>query len=530
MDTSAILRLPWDKYCLYAASRDAEIKGIGDDIEQLKEVMRFHAVNDRFFLMEKLLRATRWVSGASDFKRKYIYDFVRRHELAPWGYMDLAARFHCKSLAITYAGTIQEILRSPEKTQCIFSFKGALAKDFLLQIKNELEINDELKWLFDDILYQNPRKESPKWNENEGLLVKRKGNPKELTLEAVGIVDGKTTGPHYNILRFDDAIEKTCAGSQVFMEKAEEGIRLIIGGLGTHDKVYGGVGTHWKLFDAYKKLDEHGVMKIRRMNATNDNTRSGEPLYLTHEEWEDAKKQFTHYQFSCLMLNDPQADSAKNFKLEWLQFYDQLGDWRSMNRYILVDPATSKKKDSDFTAMVVMGLARDGNYYVLDMVHDRLNMQERIEALFDLVHKWEIKGKGKVGYEKYGMMADIEAIKSRQAENMDFFEVIELGGKTAKEDRIEKLMPICEKGRLWLPKRFVYQNWEGMNVDVMNYFIHWEYLPFPNGSHDDLMDAMARIVDDKLGAHFPQGALKKGEERRFYQPKREEETTSWLSA
>ena len=34
---------------------------------------------------------------------------------------------------------------------------------------------------------------------------------------------------HYNELWFDDAIEKTCAGSQVFMEKAEDAIRLAIG-------------------------------------------------------------------------------------------------------------------------------------------------------------------------------------------------------------------------------------------------------------------------------------------------------------
>ena len=43
-----------------------------------------------------------------------------------------------------------------------------------------------------------------RWNENEGIVIKRRGNPKELTLEAVGLVDSQKTGMHYNELWFDD--------------------------------------------------------------------------------------------------------------------------------------------------------------------------------------------------------------------------------------------------------------------------------------------------------------------------------------
>lgn len=527
---SDVLKLNWSDYKAWCVLRDRELYGCREDSAALKDLVRYWAVTDRYFLMERLLRATSWLSGVSDEKREYVYNFCRGHELESWGYVDLAARYHCKSLVVTYAHTVQELLRNPEWTQCIFSFKGNLAKAFLMQVKTELEVNDELKTYFDDVLYWNPERESPKWSENEGLCVKRKGNPREMSLEAVGLIDGQATGKHFNALRFDDAIEKTCGGSQHYMEKAEEAMRLAIGGLGTHDKVYGAVGTRWKLFDAYENLSKGGLFKIRRTEATSDNTRSGEPKYLTDEEWKQSQLEFTSYQFSCQMLNDPQADSAKNFQMDWLQFYKELGNWRTMNRYILVDPATSKKKDSDFTAMIVMGLARDGNYYVLDVVHDRLSLYERVDKLFKLVSKWEIKGKGKVGYERYGMMADIEAIKARQAIDMDYWEVVELGGKTAKEDRIEKLMPIFQKQKLYLPQKFIYTNWEKENVDIVRYFIDWEYLPFPNGAHDDLLDAMARIVDEKLGAYFPEGTIHKTKEREWYDNFFEEDNpTTWLS-
>lgn len=509
------ISLSYADYIKYRAVVDERVRSMGDT--EWKDAVRWLCLNDRFYLMEKVLRATKWLSGVTERKREYVYNFVRSVERDEFGYVDLAARYHLKSLALTYAGRIQHILRNPERTIGVFSFKTSLAKSFLKQIKTELEVNDELKILFDDVLYMNPQKESLKWSENEGIVVKRQGNPKELTVEAVGLIDSQRTGMHFNELWFDDAIEKTCAGSQVFMEKAEEGIRLAIGGLGTHDKVYGGAGTRWKLFDAYENLAKSGVFKLRRTDATSDNTRSGEPRYLTQDEWEAAQREFTSYQFSCQMLNDPQADSAKCFQLSWLRFYEEMGNWRAMQRYILVDPATSKKKDSDYTAMVVMGLARDGNYYVLDIVHDRLSMFERIDKLFGLVHKWDIKGNGRVGYEKYGMMADIEAIKARQAIDMDYWDIVELGGKLAKEDRIEKLMPICEKQKLYMPKRFLYTNWEGMAVDVIDYFINWEYIPFPNGAHDDIMDAMARIVDPKLGAVFPTGTQHKAVVSKRYE-------------
>lgn len=466
------------------------------------EAVRARCQVDRFYLMENVLMATSWLKSQPEWKRRYMYAFVRAAEREPWGYIDLAARFHAKSLSITYAGTIQDILCNPEFTHGIFSYKRALAKGFLNQIKREFEENAVLKQLFPDILYDDPQKQSPKWSENEGLVVKRKGNPKECTVMAMGLIDSQLTGVHFHRLRLDDAIEKEAAGSQYMMEKAEEGIRLALGGLGTHDKKVSGAGTRWKVGDAYQNLEKAGLFKLRVTKPTEDGLRDGKPLYLTSEEWAQSKLDFSVYQFSCLMLNNPVADSAKNFKHEWLQWYDKLGDgWRKMNRYILVDPANEKKKDSDYTAMVVIGITADGHYYLLDAIHDRLSLPERIEKLKGLYLKWKPK---KIGYEKYGMMADIDAIKMKMADDMLNPPIVEVGGRVSKQDRIEGLMPICQQEKLHLPKKLIYTDWEGQNKDIIDYFINWEYLAFPNGQHDDILDAMARINDSGVHAMAPE--------------------------
>ena len=40
-------------------------------------------------------------------------------------------------------------------------------------------------------------------------------------------------------------------------------------------------------------------------------------------------------------------------------------------------------------------------------------------------------------------------------------------------------------------------------VDMVQEFIAKEYIDFPVGSHDDMLDCMSRILDENLGAVFP---------------------------
>ena len=118
------------------------------------------------------------------------------------------------------------------------------------------------------------------------------------------------------------------------------------------------------------------------------------------------------YSYASQILLNPRADALQGFSRSWLKTYKKIDKpkWLKMSRYLLVDPASSKKKGSDCTAIGVIALGVDGNYYLLDGVRDRLNLTERTERLFKLHRDWQIKHP--VRYEKYGMQADIEHIKA----------------------------------------------------------------------------------------------------------------------
>ena len=196
-------------------------------------------------------------------------------------------------------------------------------------------------------------------------------------------------------------------------------------------------------------------------------------------------------------------DTAMGFRTDWLSYYNNIRKSDKLNFYIVVDPASEKKRTSDYTVMWVFGLGVDNNYYIVDGIRDRINLTERTIKLFDLVRKWQPLS---VGYEKYGLMSDIEHIKYVQEQEGYRFSIIELSGSSPKNDRIRRLVPIFENHRIYIPNKLLFINQEGKLVDMINEFLKNEYESFPVSGHDDMLDCMSRIVDEDLGAKFPKKA------------------------
>lgn len=211
-------------------------------------------------------------------------------------------------------------------------------------------------------------------------------------------------------------------------------------------------------------------------------------------------------------LQEPIPVGGGEFKRDWYQYFDLKTKKKYGNIYILVDPAggeemnKKKKKTSDWTAFMVVELAYDNNYYLLDIVRDRLNPTERVETLFMLHRKWnQLSGKPpKVGYEKYGMMTDTHYIKIRQSEENYRFALQELGGSMMKEERIRRIIPDMQRGRWWFPHELMYIDGEGRKFDLIKELLEGEMPTFPKARFDDMIDALSRIKDPEMGAVFPQ--------------------------
>jgi len=306
---------------------------------------------------------------------------------------------------------------------------------------------------------------------------------------------------------YDDVVTKESVSTPEMISKVTEAFSLSLN-LGKRGGRKRYIGTRYHYADTYKTIIDRKTAVERRHPATDDGTFDGTPVYWTQPEFDQKVRDMGTYVAGAQLLLNPLADSVMNFKLSWLQRYKTFDKRGRSNFYILVDPAGEKKKTNDYTVMAVLALNCDNNYYLVDGVRDRMNLTERTEKLFELYKKWRPL---RVGYEKDGMQSDIEHIKYVQEQTNFRFHIEPLRGGMAKNDRIRRLVPAFEQGRFYIPNRLMFVDLHGNERDFVAEFIDEEYTSFPIADHDDMFDAMSRIMDEDMEAKFPRKSYKQFE-------------------
>jgi phage terminase large subunit-like protein len=494
--------------------------------QQQRTLARYLARTDLYYLL-------RYVLNREDVQNEWLFQRCREVQASPNGYLDLWSREHYKSTIITFAKTLQDILASHgddplpewknrEATIGIFSHTRPQAKGFLRQIKYEAESNRALKDLFPDVIWTNPARESPKWSEDDGIVFRRRSNPKEATLEAWGLVDGQPTGKHFLILVYDDVVTDKSVTTPEMIQKTTDSLALSYN-LGADGGIKRFVGTRYHFNDTYKTIIDRGTAVPRLHPATDNGRFDGSPVLWTPERLAEKRRDMGPYVASCQLMQNPVADEAQGFKREWLRYYKALPDIQMLNWYILVDAANGKRKLNDYTSMWAVGIGPDQNYYCIPEVRDRLNLTQRADRLFAIHRKYKPL---QVRYERYGLMADIEHMKTRMERETYRFDIVEVAGAMPKEDRIKRLIPLFEAGRIYLPTSHHITDYQGYTRDLVHDFIEEEYAAFPVCVHDDMFDALARIAEPELNLTWPAEQTYKP----MYQPmQRIVGSTGWMT-
>lgn len=421
-----------------------EITEQGTNLAAIREL----CLEDRYFLLVQLCHR-------HDMLHPWIYERCREVEANPDGWLDLWGREHYKSTIITFGGVVQEILRNPEIRIAIFSHTRPIATAFLRSIKRELEANEGLKGLFPDVLYKDPSRESPMWGIETGVCVKRRSNAKEATCEAHGLVDGQPTAKHFDLLVYDDVVtlESVSTPEQISKTTAAWELSDNLGVAGGRRWM---VGTRYSYADTYEAIIAKGSARVRLRPATTDGTPEGAPVLFDAETWERKKRDQGPATIACQMLQNPLAGSQRMFDVADLRIYEVRPE--TLNVYITCDPARSRKRDSDDTAIVVTGIDYALNKYLLDGYAHKMDLGERWRRLRELFIRWS-RASGVqavfVGYEKYGADADLDYCRERMAQDGPYFEIAELAwpreGEGSKVDRVQRLGPDFRGGHYHLP-------------------------------------------------------------------------------
>jgi phage terminase large subunit-like protein len=333
------------------------------------------------------------------------------------------------------------------------------------------------------------------------------------------------TGSHFALLVYDDVVtlESVSTPEQVAKVSAALALSDNLGARGADGmKRRRFIGTRYSFADTYGELIERKAVIPRIYAATDDGTPEGNPVFLSPEAWKKTKEMQPTPILAAQMLQNPAAGNQALFRKEWLRFADIRP--RTLNVYIMVDPASSKKKTGDRTAIAVIGIDAGRNKYLLDGYHHRMGLAERWQRMRDLRKHWATTPGVQsvhVGYERFGLTDALEYFEERMNIEGGGFTITELAwprdGDASKYDRIQRLEPDFRNGKFWLALKTEGETTNqkkvreaGEDYRIMHptfradetgtrYSINArmleEFLVYPFSKHDDYLDAMSRVYD-----------------------------------
>ena len=197
-------------------------------------------------------------------------------------------------------------------------------------------------------------------------------------------------------------------------------------------------------------------------------------------------------------MNIAQSPDDAPFKPEWVQLhhYDferingqnclvrEVGDDKEIKPvdvYCGVDPASSLSARADFFVVATIGVDNDNNKYIIDVYRNRISPAEQPQVLIDAYKKYRPR---RMKIETVGYQEALRvAVRELMSKESIYIPGLEKGVKprNSKSERLLSLVPMFARKLFYFrPEDIVPQQ---------------EFLSYPKGKHDDVMDAVWTALD-----------------------------------
>lgn len=407
--------------------------------------------------------------------------------------MYLCYRAFFKSTIVTKVHSLQLLLNFPNIRICLLHNKQDNSSDNLMAIKNFFR-NTEVGKLFPECLPS-----GKEWGNLSGFSLANKTDfaRSEENIEAIG-VGTEITGKHWDVAKKDDMVTEDSINTEEQINKTSDyDDRFNVGHFtDSNYKIQDYSGTRYHFADLYSSKIALPTMKVIKIPLTVDGVMPTHPSRFTTEDIKQIKEDIKPWVFNCQMELNPIDPARMQFNRGMIQYWDVLPS--ELNFYLLVDPASAKKKRSDYTTMQVVGVGKDSKgrrlKFIADGVRDRFNPKQRVDTAIELVKLWKCRG---VAWEAIGFQeTDCVYLEEKRRVEKLFFDVVEIKSHaSAKEDRIRSLVPQYMDHEWFWPKKDTivkHSSFTGKNYDLTE-AMEYELEKFPLAEHDDLMDGQTFI-------------------------------------
>lgn len=426
-------------------------------------------------------------------------------------------RAHLKShMVATWCAWV--ITRQPEVTILYVSATAELAQTQLYAVQNILGSTLYRRYFPEYINPQEGKRE--RWSSVKISVdhPKRKSEAiRDATISTAGLTTN-TTGWHADIVIADDLVVPENAytddGRQSVSKKASQftSIRNAGGFTMACGTRYHPVDIYdvWKnqVYDVYDdegiKMGQSPVWDIKEFVVEIDNIfiwprairTDGKAFGFDLQTLSRIKAEYSdRVQYHAQYYNDPSDPGSDRICQDKFQYYNarhlvkEGSRWfyngRKLNIYAAVDFAFSLSKAADFTAIVVVGLDCDGNYYVLDI--DRFKTDKTIEYfkhVAALHSKWRFqKLRAEVSVAQKVIVNAIKDYVRKEGLRLSVDEFRPSRAEGTKEERIAAALEhLYDNLQMW--------HQEGGWSAVLE-----EELVLARPAHDDVKDALASAVE-----------------------------------
>lgn len=185
--------------------------------------------------------------------------------------------------------------------------------------------------------------------------------------------------------------------------------------------------------------------------------------------------------FAALVQQRPSVADGVLFRRETIQFYKQDDLPTDLRIYCASDHAVATGQRNDYTVLIKVGVDRQNNIWVLDCYRAKVSSDKAVEAMLAMAsgqHKpllwWAERGHISKSIGPF--------LRKRMLETGTYINIREVTPSNDKEQRAQSIAARVAMGKVYFP---IDKLWTEKVVNEM--------LAFPNGIHDDAVDALAYI-------------------------------------
>ena len=185
--------------------------------------------------------------------------------------------------------------------------------------------------------------------------------------------------------------------------------------------------------------------------------------------------------FAALTQQRPTVADGILFRRETIQYYDPADLPDDLRFYCSSDHAVGTNQRNDPSCLLKVGVDAQDNIYVIDAIWKKMPADVAVEAMLQMARGnmrplmwWAERGHISKSIGPF--------LRKRMLETRTYINLVEMTPSVDKEQRAQSIAARVAMGKVLFPKNAF---WTEKAVN--------ELLAFPNGTHDDFVDALAYI-------------------------------------